>query len=94
MTIFVIEKELETGLSKEEIMLLLSNYNNTENSFVPFNTPINNSCMYGFIPQSVLNLSEFDEKKLNELLTNIIEENPSNKTFTLQKDVDVCVLDI
>ncbi len=50
--------------------------------------------MYGFIPQSVLNLSEFDEKKLNELLTNIIEENPSNKTFTLQKDVDVCVLDI
>lgn len=94
MTIFVIEKELETGLSKEEIMLLLSNYNNTENSFVPFNTPTNNSCIYGFIPQSVLDITEFDEKKLNELLTKIIEENPSDKTFILQKDVDICVLDI
>ena len=76
--IHIVVHPLEDGLTAGQIEELLSKASQSNEALFPFTVEENNSAAFGFIPESVMELVEFDEQDFYKFVASQLEEDFSS----------------
>lgn len=81
-TVHIIIYPLENGLTIDQIANLLLNAQKDSEGLFPFAIEQNNSAAFGFIPERIMELTEFDEGRFGEFVLEQMDKNFGEEFFT------------
>lgn len=82
-TIYIVIGPLLDGLPVEQIADLLSKASKSDKSLFPFYVAENNSAAFGFIPQYIVDETEFDEDAFSKFVLDQMDKNCGGEDFTV-----------
>lgn len=81
-TVYIIIYPLENGLTVDQITNLLSKVQKDGEKLFPFAIEQNNSAAFGFIPEHIMDLNEFDEGHFGEFVIEQMDKSFGEEFFT------------